>query len=747
MTFYQKSKKNKPVFANNTQIVVIYEEMVVVSGSWVKNVATYPTPANNNDMVIPTTNIMSAKAILICRPNSHPFQERTLTLDQPVKVGRSVARARATATNAIFDCKVLSRHHAVLWFDNGKFYLQDTKSSNGTFVNNNKLSSSDSEPHEVCSGDIVQFGVDVVENNRKVTHCCIVATLKLYLADGKEAKASPSITESNRHGLVPLDDLYKLNEIIQEACQREQCLENKLNALQQLVEDTQRSSDETWQAYIGEERLLSRVATLENQLLQASKNVTDDQIRDELNKLQDEQMVYQTAAKEALLKLHKEMLDAIALATEQEQAKKTAEQEAVIAKDQLAQVQQELQELANKIMLDQQKMMDEKAQVEQRERELKTQLETETELVTELTIKLEQYKSLVSNPVKELFPLEELEKCSLIYTDDMKLKEGMLADDVEADYNNSNNRSEPENNHINLRVGPVNDNDIDAVVDSEAMCDNEQTNTVISEIRKPSEISVSLDTLMPQSNSDTVENEKELRSDSELVKDDQDDLQEDDSDDEKENEDYVERKVDSKTLKYQFQSLQNELKNQVEHLQLEVKESRKQVSELELALVEQKEINCHKDEECKLLKQELYSFQQNWKESYAELDKLQIPSESSQNDLDTLCSDSCTASSSSSTTSIQEIISGEYSDQVNTQQDISNMEFHLEKIANLEEELVVLKERFSSINDEKVSLNKSLSTLKDEYKHLCNRSYNTLFFYVAPLVLMVLYLLISQHFS
>jgi hypothetical protein len=69
--------------------------MVVVSGIWVKNVATYPTPAIN-DMVISNENKMTAKAVLICRPNSHPFQERTLALDQPVKVGRSVARARAT---------------------------------------------------------------------------------------------------------------------------------------------------------------------------------------------------------------------------------------------------------------------------------------------------------------------------------------------------------------------------------------------------------------------------------------------------------------------------------------------------------------------------------------------------------------------------------------------------------------------------------------------------------------------------
>ena len=139
------------------------------------------------------------RASLVCRPNSHPFQDRTLTLDQSVKVGRSVARARPAPANAIFDCKVLSRNHALLWYEQGKFYLQDTKSSNGTFVNNQRLSkgSEESLPREVCSGDILQFGVDVMENSRKVTHGCIIATLKLYLPDGKEAKASPTIMSSS----------------------------------------------------------------------------------------------------------------------------------------------------------------------------------------------------------------------------------------------------------------------------------------------------------------------------------------------------------------------------------------------------------------------------------------------------------------------------------------------------------------------------------------------------------------------
>lgn len=50
-----------------------------------------------------------------------------------------------------------------------QFYLKDTKSSNGTFVNNQRLSkgSEESPPKEVFSGDIIQFGVDIVENTKK----------------------------------------------------------------------------------------------------------------------------------------------------------------------------------------------------------------------------------------------------------------------------------------------------------------------------------------------------------------------------------------------------------------------------------------------------------------------------------------------------------------------------------------------------------------------------------------------------
>lgn len=57
-------------------------------------------------------------AILRC--NTMPFDVRVLDLSSSVMVGRAVARFKPSSKNAIFDCKVLSRNHALLWYENEK---------------------------------------------------------------------------------------------------------------------------------------------------------------------------------------------------------------------------------------------------------------------------------------------------------------------------------------------------------------------------------------------------------------------------------------------------------------------------------------------------------------------------------------------------------------------------------------------------------------------------------------------------
>ncbi|XP_061474292.1 sarcolemmal membrane-associated protein isoform X7 [Rhineura floridana] len=304
----------------------------------------------------------SALAIFTCRPNSHPFQERHVYLDEPVKIGRSVARCRPAQNNATFDCKVLSRNHALVWFDHktGKFYLQDTKSSNGTFINSQRLSrgSEESPPCEILSGDIIQFGVDVTENTRKVTHGCIVSTIKLFLPDGMEARLRSDVIHASLPS--PVDkvaantpsmysqELFQLSQYLQEALHREQMLEQKLATLQRLLAVTQEASDTSWQALIDEDRLLSRLEVMGNQLQACSKNQTEESLRKELIALQEDKHNYETTAKESLRRVLQEKIEVVRKVSEVERSLSNTEDECTHLKEMNERTQEELRELANK---------------------------------------------------------------------------------------------------------------------------------------------------------------------------------------------------------------------------------------------------------------------------------------------------------------------------------------------------------------------------------------------------------------
>ncbi|XP_033829676.1 sarcolemma associated protein a isoform X2 [Periophthalmus magnuspinnatus] len=304
----------------------------------------------------------SALAVFTCRPNSHPFQERHVYLDEPVKIGRSVARCRPAQNNATFDCKVLSRNHALVWFDHktGKFYLQDTKSSNGTFINSQRLSrgSEESPPCEVLSGDIIQFGVDVTENTRKVTHGCIVSTIKLFLPDGMEARRRSDVIQTPLP--LPVDkvsantpsmysqELFQLSQYLQEALHREQMLEQKLATLQRLLATTQEASESSWQALIDEDRLLSRLEVMGSQLQAYSKSQTEESIRKELLALQEDKHNYETTAKESLRRVLQEKIEVVRKLSEVERSLSNTEDECTHLKEMSERSQDELRELANK---------------------------------------------------------------------------------------------------------------------------------------------------------------------------------------------------------------------------------------------------------------------------------------------------------------------------------------------------------------------------------------------------------------
>ncbi|KAG8750023.1 hypothetical protein FRC11_010835 [Ceratobasidium sp. 423] len=110
-----------------------------------------------------------------------------------VKIGRQTnAKTVPGERNGYFDSKVLSRQHAEVWEENGKIFIKDVKSSNGTFINGDRLSaeSVESEPCELKSEDIVEFGIDIVgEDNKTIIHHK-VATRVFVVLTPEDAQAA-----------------------------------------------------------------------------------------------------------------------------------------------------------------------------------------------------------------------------------------------------------------------------------------------------------------------------------------------------------------------------------------------------------------------------------------------------------------------------------------------------------------------------------------------------------------------------
>ena len=114
------------------------------------------------------------------------FERKTISVPyypDSLRIGRQTnAKTVPLPGNGFFDSKVLSRQHAEIWADrNGKVWIRDVKSSNGTFVNGARLSAEnrDSEPHELQTQDHLELGIDIVSEDQKtVVHHKVAAKVE-----------------------------------------------------------------------------------------------------------------------------------------------------------------------------------------------------------------------------------------------------------------------------------------------------------------------------------------------------------------------------------------------------------------------------------------------------------------------------------------------------------------------------------------------------------------------------------------
>uniref|UniRef100_A0A182XQI4 FHA domain-containing protein n=1 Tax=Anopheles quadriannulatus TaxID=34691 RepID=A0A182XQI4_ANOQN len=104
---------------------------------------------------------------LECTENSHRFETRILMIapGNEKHIGRYRKKKLNTTLDdhLLFDNRILSHTHALLLFQEGKLYLKDLCSSNGTYLNGEYIgpaSEEASEPQarQLKTGDVLRFG-------------------------------------------------------------------------------------------------------------------------------------------------------------------------------------------------------------------------------------------------------------------------------------------------------------------------------------------------------------------------------------------------------------------------------------------------------------------------------------------------------------------------------------------------------------------------------------------------------------
>lgn len=133
------------------------------------------------------TNNGDSSALLALLPMTGTFERKQIIIPffpDTLRIGRQTnAKTIPTPMNGYFDSKVLSRQHAEVWADRtGKIWIRDVKSSNGTFVNGQRLSpeNRDSEPHELREQDTLELGIDIVsEDQKSIVHHKVSAKVEL----------------------------------------------------------------------------------------------------------------------------------------------------------------------------------------------------------------------------------------------------------------------------------------------------------------------------------------------------------------------------------------------------------------------------------------------------------------------------------------------------------------------------------------------------------------------------------------
>jgi len=131
---------------------------------------------------------------------------------------------------------------------------------------------------------------------------------------------------------------------------REQALEQKLEYLQGVLRDTRQASDDSWQGIIQEDRLLTRINALEDQIrIYRTKHMNEDTIKEELIQLTESHIKFEEELKIKLEKILIEHTDVISRNKSYQSSLQIAQNELKHFQEQYEQYKQDIQQYIQSI--------------------------------------------------------------------------------------------------------------------------------------------------------------------------------------------------------------------------------------------------------------------------------------------------------------------------------------------------------------------------------------------------------------
>ena len=128
---------------------------------------------------------MTPLVVITPSASSHPFEKKMLLVEEPMRLGRLAKDWKDSHAvepeNGFFDTPCVSRSHAMIWFEGGTFWIVDTKSSTGTFLNDKRIGL---EKQEIKFGDEMRLGY-LAEKQGEIIRP-VIGLLKMYVREKSE---------------------------------------------------------------------------------------------------------------------------------------------------------------------------------------------------------------------------------------------------------------------------------------------------------------------------------------------------------------------------------------------------------------------------------------------------------------------------------------------------------------------------------------------------------------------------------